>query len=175
MLVVGADFAAYNQAHPGAALTVQDWMGGLPPVGDVYSTDEPSVLDVPIPSNIHLTANLSFTPHHGELAIRGFGYVCPGCVAEQADYQLPAWASAHPDTPLVAFTCDPNENEAADWSYEHGWNFPVYVYDGPLSYGECFAALGEQNLGMQWYGDTAFLQNGQLASQPADYSDLPIG
>jgi peroxiredoxin len=174
-LVVGADFAAYNSAHPGSPVQIADWMGGLPNPGDLYGIYGASVLDVPIPPNVHLTRNLNFTAGQSELAVRGFWYVCPSCVASMSDYQLEGWGTMHPSAPVAAFTCDANENEAADWAYEHGWTFPVYVYDGTLDFATCFDQIGTAQLGFSWYGDTAYLQGGSLAGGLPDYSDLPTG
>jgi hypothetical protein len=185
-LVVGADFEAYNQAHPSALISAQPWMGNIPVPGNVYGelySTTGYALGVPIPANLHEVQNLGFIPSHGQVAVRGFWSLCPGCVSSKGDYQLQTWASAHPSAPVVAFTCDSYEGEAAEWAYEHGWTFPVYVYTGPPgspeSFAECFAQLGMSQLGYTWYGDTAYFTDGQRVSdastsQPLpDYSDMP--
>jgi hypothetical protein len=176
MLVVGADFAAYNESHSAAPVAVASWMGGLSAPGDVDGTYGASALDVPVPENVQPVRDLSFIPSQGEIAIRGFWYVCPSCVADQSDYQLQSWASAHPQAPVVSFTCDSNVNEAADWAYEHAWTLPVYVYDGPLDFSSCVQQLEQARLGMTYYGQTVYSLNGTVVPDaPFDYNGLPGG
>lgn len=175
-LTVGADFAAYDNAHTSAPLSIEPWMGDIPTPGNLYGIDS-SDLAVPVPANLARTSDLAFSGSQGDVAVRSFWYVCPSCVSDQSDYAIQAWKTEHPQAQVVEITCDQTVSEAADWSYEHNWTtLPVYVYDGPLDFARCFSQVEEGQLHLSWYGDTAFLRNGQLNGAVAceSFADMPF-
>jgi thiol-disulfide isomerase/thioredoxin len=152
---------------------VQPWMEFPPILTGGYAAEDSGALNVPVPPNV-VRSELSFTGAPGDLAVRGFWWLCPTCVGSEADYELEGWRAGHPGAQLVAATCDPNIHEAADFVVEHQWTFPVYVYDGPLSFATCFSQVMGGQLGFQWYGDQAYLRGGGVSSAAkASFPGLP--
>ena len=129
-------------------------------------------LDVPLAPNIVRSATALPT---GDAVVQGFWWNCPTCIADEPDYHLEEWAAAHPGKAIEAFTCDQNTTQASDYAYEHGWTFPVVVYDGPLAFGDCVDSIQEGQLGDTSYAETNFVEGGVSASQDqnCEFPDLP--
>ncbi len=160
-----------DPAHSAPA-TVAAWMR-IPYLtsanGNLVGADD---LDVPIMSNIVGSADALPS---SDAVVQGFWWGCPTCVASESDYHLNEWAVAHQGKTVEAFTCDQNAVQASDYAYEHGWAFPVIVYSGPLSFGECFQQIQRGQLGDTFYAETNYIENGKSSnSDPScEFPDLP--
>jgi len=137
--------------------------------GDIEGNDD---LDVPLAPNIVRSATALPT---GDAVVQGFWWNCPTCFTDESDYHLEEWAAAHPGKTIEAFTCDQNTTQASDYAYEHGWTFPVVVYDGPLAFGDCFDNIQEGQLGDTFYAETNFVEGGVSSDrdQSCEFPDLP--
>jgi hypothetical protein len=172
-LTVSMTIQAFNIDPARAADAVVDpWMN-LPyyPGTDEFSNTV-TALDVPVPSNI---VRASTAIPNEDAVVQGFWYGCPSCVDEETDYHLQEWADAHAGLTVQAFTCDQDVDQAADYAYEHGWHFPVVVYDGPESFGACFDAVQGGQLHDDFYGQTNFVEGGMSSDRDAacEFPDLP--
>jgi hypothetical protein len=166
--------AAFNRSHSSGPFRRQRWMDMPTKPAPGYVNGDSGELNVPIPANI-VRSSLEFTQTTGDVSIRGFWYLCPGCVTSASDYELEGWVNDHPESQVVAATCDNTRQEAADFAVEHGWTFPVYVYAGRDNFATCFDQLMKQSLGVTWYGDNVFLRNGKpSAAADGSFPGLPV-
>jgi len=134
--------------------------------GEIQGNDD---LDVPAASNI-IDSPTPVTASVDEV-IQSFEPWCPACISSEAEYHLQEWADAHPALRIVAFACDGNSTQASDWGYEHGWRFPVILYNGQLSIGDCFDKV-DKPLGITWNSDTVFYESG-YGSEEDDACEFP--
>jgi len=176
-LTIAQSIYEYRQAHGHTRpfLPSERWMT-LPSTALGNATSDPSsgALDVPLPPNLR-ASRLGFGTSDGDVGVQSFWWLCPSCVQSRAFYDLQAWADSHPAARLVAVTCDNERQAAANWIYEHGWRFPVYIYRGPLDFATCFERLEVRPLGARSYDSQLFLRNGRRASAARSaFPGLPL-
>jgi hypothetical protein len=152
---------------------VRNWMNIPASEADFSVPGEPRALAVPTASNI--VRSSTAIPAGGDAIVQGFWYLCPTCVAQESDFHLNEWASTHPGKRVYGFTCDQDVAEDSAYIYEHGWAFPVIVYQGPLSFGACFDSIQKGELGDEFYAATSYIESGQPSQRDVncEFPDFP--